>query len=68
MFRVTRSDVVMNPFIFLLTCYRPKYSFLYQFGKLITLIYNYWKAKLDSGEDSVQRFVCLISIIIKQLG
>ena len=24
---VSRSDVVMNPFIFLLACYRPKHSF-----------------------------------------
>ena len=45
---MSRSDVVMNPFIFLLTCYRPKHSSLYQLGKLISIINNVRKAKLDS--------------------
>ena len=45
---MSRSDVVTNTFIFLLTCNWPKHSFLCQFGKLITLINNDRKAKLDS--------------------
>ena len=41
----------MNAFIFLLTHYRPNYSFFNQLGKVITLNNNVWidwKAKLDS--------------------
>ena len=49
-FRRSRSDAEFSTFIFLLIS-EAKTFFLYQFGKLITLINIDWKAKLDSESD-----------------
>ena len=60
---MSRSDVVMNPFIFLLICYKSQQSFLYQFGKVITVINNDsidQKAKCDRKRDSAQKQRVLI--------
>ena len=51
--RNCRSDVVMNPFIFLLTCHKPKHSFI-SIWKVITLINHFWKRSLIVEGDSVQ--------------
>ena len=51
----------MNPFIFLLTRYRPKLKF----GKVITLINSDWKAMLDSEKEQLlNQFLNQVVLIV----
>ena len=45
--------MVMNPFIFLSNCYRPKSIFLFPFGKVITLLTMLGKQSEIVRENSV---------------
>ena len=56
-----QSDVVMNPFIFLLTCNRAN-----QFGKVITLINSDWKAELHSQREQCTVNGSLINSLISR--
>ena len=50
---------------FLTNMQQAKAFFLYQFGKVITLIYNDWKAKLDSEREQCTVNSFFINFLIK---
>ena len=63
---MSRSDVVINPFIFLLTCHKSKQSFYSKFRKVITLISSDsidQKVKLERRRNSIQKQLVLIEVL-----
>ena len=61
---VSRRDVVMNPFIFLLTRYRQIIPFI-SIWEVITSINYVWKAKLVSGRRQCTATSIVINFLIK---